>query len=78
MGFQHLTAKQILVYNKKKPEQLSFWPKSRNTRITKMNDNTNMDSAIAGYRDNTNMDSAIAGYRKWINWLLAKKVESVG
>jgi hypothetical protein len=37
-----------------------------------------MDSAIAGYRDNTNMDSAIAGYRKWINWLLAKKVESVG
>ena len=46
-----------------------------------VNDNLNMDSTIAeSVNDNINMDSTIAesmnAHR--VNWLLARKVESVG
>ena len=46
-----------------------------------MNDNINMDSTIAGsMNDNINMDSTIAGSvsARIVNWLLSRKVESVG
>jgi hypothetical protein len=44
-----------------------------------MNDNINMDSTITGpVNDNINMDSTITVWTLVVNWLLAKKIGSVG
>ena len=48
--------------NNQNPEQIYFHIERLHISITKINDNINMDSAIAGsMNDNINMDSAIAG-----------------
>ena len=51
----------------------------KDNTLSKMNDNINMDSTITGpVNDNINMDSTITVWTLVVNWLLAKKIGSVG